>query len=171
MNLIASNTLDNIQNRHIDDSAQLADYLPKSKNIIIIDLGSGAGFPSVVLAILGWQVIAIESISKKTRFLNEVKSKLALPNLTIVNERVEIYLKQTKFNPSKKIIFTARAFSSLKNILDYIAAFATSAYLLKGAKIQEEIIEARKKYKFNYRLISSKTGDGFIINIYNIKSN
>ena len=41
MNLIASSTLDNIQNRHIDDSAQLADYLPKSKNIIIIDLGSG----------------------------------------------------------------------------------------------------------------------------------
>ena len=76
MNLVAPSTLNDVQRRHIDDSAQLADYLPK--NVTVLDMGSGAGFPSVVLAILGWQVIAIESIRKKTIFLEEVKSKLNL---------------------------------------------------------------------------------------------
>ena len=67
MNLVAPSTLLNIQSRHFDDSAQLAKYIPK--DVTIIDLGSGAGFPGVVLAILGWNVICIESIRKKTLFL------------------------------------------------------------------------------------------------------
>ena len=66
MNLVAPSTLSDVQNRHIKDSAQLAKYIPK--NVTIIDLGSGAGFPGVVLAILGWNVICIESIKKKHYF-------------------------------------------------------------------------------------------------------
>ena len=163
MNLVAPSTLDDIQTRHIDDSAQLADYLPK--NVTILDMGSGAGFPSVVLAILGWRVVAIESIGKKARFLEEVKSKLDLPNLTIINDRLENYLKRVPAGSRGGIIFTARAFASLNNILDYIAVFAAPAYLLKGAGIQEEVSEAKKNYNFNYSLFPSKTGDGFIIKI------
>ena len=62
MNLVAPSTLNDIENRHFADSAQLADVLPSGVNII--DLGSGAGFPGVVLAILGWNVTCIESIGK-----------------------------------------------------------------------------------------------------------
>lgn len=65
MNLVAPSTLNDIENRHIADSAQLADVLPT--DVDIIDLGSGAGFPGVVLAILGWRVTCIESIGKKLR--------------------------------------------------------------------------------------------------------
>ncbi|MBQ3785490.1 MAG: class I SAM-dependent methyltransferase [Alphaproteobacteria bacterium] len=57
MNLVAPSTLTDIQQRHIQDSAQLAKYIPK--DVKIIDLGSGAGFPGVVLAIFGWDVICI----------------------------------------------------------------------------------------------------------------
>ncbi|MFA7187931.1 MAG: 16S rRNA (guanine(527)-N(7))-methyltransferase RsmG [Alphaproteobacteria bacterium] len=167
MNLVAPSTLNDVQRRHIDDSAQLADYLPK--NVTVLDMGSGAGFPSVVLAILGWQVIAIESIRKKTIFLEEVKSKLNLKNLKIINDRVENYLKQIKNSEKETIIFTARAFAPLINILDYIAAFASSAYLLKGAGIQQEIITAQEKYNFNYTLFPSTTGDGFIIKIDHLR--
>lgn len=167
MNLVAPSTLNDVQRRHIDDSAQLADYLPK--NVTVLDMGSGAGFPSVVLAILGWQVIAIESIRKKTIFLEEVKSKLNLKNLKIINDRVENYLKQIKNNEKETIIFTARAFAPLINILDYIAAFASSAYLLKGSGIQQEIITAQEKYNFNYTLFPSTTGDGFIIKIDHLR--
>ena len=80
MNLVAPSTLNDIETRHIADSAQLADVLPK--NVNIIDLGSGAGFPGVVLAILGWNVVCIESIGKKVSFLNAVKQELKLDNLT-----------------------------------------------------------------------------------------
>ena len=58
MNLVAPSTLNDIENRHFADSAQLADVLPH--NVHIIDLGSGAGFPGVVLSILGWDVTCIE---------------------------------------------------------------------------------------------------------------
>ncbi len=167
MNLVAPSTLNDVQRRHIDDSAQLADYLPK--NMTVLDMGSGAGFPAVVLAILGWKVIAIESIHKKASFLEEVKSKLDLQNLKIVNNRVENYLKQMPNSDRKAIIFTARAFAPLINILDYIAASASSAYLLKGSGIQQEIITAQEKYNFNYTLYPSKTGDGFIVKIDHIK--
>ena len=69
INLVAPSTLSEIKTRHIMDSAQLAQYIPKDVNII--DLGSGAGFPGAVLAIMGWNVTCIESIGKKTKFLTE----------------------------------------------------------------------------------------------------
>lgn len=81
MNLVAPSTLTDIETRHFADSAQLADILPT--DVRIVDLGSGAGFPGVVLAILGWNVTCIESIGKKTAFLTAVKDDLGLPNLTV----------------------------------------------------------------------------------------
>ena len=87
MNLVAPSTLGDIETRHIADSAQLADILPH--DVDIVDLGSGAGFPGVVLAIFGWRVTCIESIGKKVAFLNAVKEELGLENLTIYQGRVE----------------------------------------------------------------------------------
>ena len=162
MNLVAPSTLNDIQNRHIADSAQLADILPK--NVNIIDLGSGAGFPGVVLAIMGWNVVCIESIGKKVSFLNTVKEKLNLTNLTIYHGRVEDYVRHL---PAKtdNFVFTARAFASLIKIMDYVAKTKYRLFLLKGREIAGEIDTAKAKYKFNYELTPSKTGDGFIISV------
>ena len=124
MNLVAPSTLDNIETRHFADCAQLADVLPHGAQII--DLGSGAGFPGVVLAILGWDVVCIESIGKKVAFLTAVKDELV-------------------------------------KILDYVAKINCRLFLLKGREIPAEISVAKRKYKFDYELIPSKTGDGFII--------
>lgn len=162
MNLIAPSTLNDIQNRHIADSAQLADILPK--NVNIIDLGSGAGFPGVVLAIMGWNVVCIESIGKKVSFLNTVKEKLNLTNLTIYHGRVEDYVRHLPAK-SDNFVFTARAFASLIKIMDYVAKTKYRLFLLKGREIAGEIDTAKAKYKFNYELTPSKTGDGFIISV------
>ena len=116
MNLVAPSTLNDIQNRHIKDSAQLENFI--SKDISIIDLGSGAGFPGVVLAILGYNVTCIESITKKANFLSTLKKELDLPNLTIINDRVENFLSKTPVN-TDKTVFTARAFAPLIKILNY----------------------------------------------------
>lgn len=166
MNLVAPSTLNDIQTRHIKDSAQLAKYLPKDANII--DLGSGAGFPGAVLAIMGWNVICIESIGKKTRFLNELKQELDLPNLTIINDRIEKFLSKTPVNPGD-FIFTARAFAPLIKILDYTHKTKCRLFLLKGREIESEILTAKIKYKFDYKLYKSETGDGFIIYVSNVK--
>ncbi len=160
MNLVAPSTLDDIENRHFADSAQLADVLPKDVNII--DLGSGAGFPGVVLAILGWNVVCIESIGKKVSFLTAVKDELDLQNLTIFHGRVEDYLKNLPTNDSHTI-FTARAFAPLIKILDYTKKQNYRLFLLKGREIESEVLTAKTKHKFDYKLIPSKTGDGHII--------
>jgi 16S rRNA (guanine527-N7)-methyltransferase len=159
MNLVAPSTLSDIQNRHIADSAQLADFIPKDTKII--DLGSGAGFPGVVLAILGWNVTCIESIGKKTNFLTTLKQELDLPNLTIINDRIENFLSKTPVKAGD-FIFTARAFAPLIKILDYTAKTKCRLFLLKGREIESEISTAKKKYKFDYELYKSKTGDGYI---------
>ena len=166
MNLVAPSTLSDIQTRHIKDSAQLAKYLPKDVNII--DLGSGAGFPGVVLAIMGWNVTCIESIGKKTRFLETLKQELDLPNLTIINDRIENFLSKTPVK-ADKFVFTARAFAPLIKILDYTHKTKFRLFLLKGREIESEINTAKTKYKFDYKLYKSETGDGFIICISNVK--
>ncbi len=166
MNLVAPSTLNNVAERHFADSAQLADVLPS--NTDIIDLGSGAGFPGVVLAIMGWNVTCVESIGKKVAFLTELKHQLDLPNLQIFHGRLEDFIKNIP-DYKKQPVFTARAFASLTKILDYVGKTKYRLFLLKGRDVMSEIIQAKCKYKFKYELIPSKTGDGFITLIYDIK--
>ena len=166
MNLVAPSTLDDIATRHFADSAQLADVLPR--NVRIADLGSGAGFPGVVLAILGWNVTCIESIGKKAAFLNELKTRLDLPNLTVFHGRVEDFVKKIPANTGD-LVFTARAFAPLIKILDYVAKTKCRLFLLKGREIQSEIATAKAKYRFDYELVPSRTGDGYIIIIKNCR--
>jgi len=179
MNLIAPSTLPRIRERHIMDSAALANYIPNDK--IVLDLGSGAGFPAVVLAIMGFEVIAIESIAKKCRFLETVKSALDLSNLIIINDRVENITKcgskslsPTKLQPIghdiKKYVFTARAFAPLIKILDWTETSGIPYILLKGENVKSEIEEASKKYKFDYTLTPSSAGPGYILYIQKINN-
>lgn len=166
MNLVAPSTLTDIETRHIADSAQLADVLPHDH--AIVDMGSGAGFPGVVLAILGWRVTCVESIGKKVQFLTALKENLGLDNLTIYHGRLEDFIRQM---PAKndKTVFTARAFAPLVKILDYVHTKKYRLFLLKGREIATEINVAEQKYKFDYELIPSKTGNGFIIIVKNIR--
>jgi len=164
MNLVAPSTLSDIENRHFADSAQLADVLPTDAEVI--DLGSGAGFPGVVLAILGWKVTCIESIGKKVAFLNAVRTELGLHNLTIFHGRVEKFFPAFLIKNDKKagkFVVTARAFAPLTRILDYVNGINCRLFLLKGREIENEIAVAKQKHKFDYKLVPSKTGDGFII--------
>ncbi|MDR2412837.1 MAG: 16S rRNA (guanine(527)-N(7))-methyltransferase RsmG [Rickettsiales bacterium] len=160
INLVAPSTLECIEQRHFADSAQLAEYLPS--NVLIADLGAGAGFPGVILAILGWEVIAIESIGKKANFLKTLKTELDLPNLTIFHGRAEDFIKNLK-KTGKKLVFSARAFAPLVKILDYVAHTKSRLFLLKGRDIDTEVLAAKQNYTFDYKLYPSKTGDGFIV--------
>lgn len=166
MNLVAPSTLGDIQNRHFADSAQLAEIIPA--DVDVADLGSGAGFPGVVLSIYGWRVTCIESIGKKVAFLSALKQELDLPNLTIFHGRVEDFVKNMK-RTDRELIFTARAFASVTKILDYVGRTKCRLFLLKGREVEAEILDAKHKYKFDYKLYPSKTGDGFIVQIWNVK--
>ena len=169
-NLIGKNSVPDIWNRHIIDSAQLCQFIKEDN--LLYDFGSGAGFPGIVLAIIAKQnfpnlkICLIESITKKTLFLNEVKSKLNL-DIDIYNDRVE------NLKPCKVDIITSRAMSSLDKLLAYAIPFTkkeTKIIFPKGEKWKEELDSAEKIYSFDYQVISSITNDkARILYIKNIR--
>ena len=111
----------------------------------ICDLGSGAGFPGLVLAICFPEstVTLIESNSKKCKFLKKVKETLSLQNVTIINARIEDYAKE---NREVFDIVTARAVAPLKHLLEYgIPLVKVKGYFIAmKANIEEEIVDIEK---------------------------
>jgi 16S rRNA (guanine527-N7)-methyltransferase len=172
LNLIGKNTEKSIFSRHFKDSAQIYDLLDKKLNII--DIGSGAGFPGIIVKILmeneslNGNIILIEKSSKKSTFLRDLCIKLDL-KVKIENRRLEIY----DFLENSAVV--SRAF---KSILDTINILYTNIenirelVLLKGKTYQQEIDDAKKKYTFDLEKFKSITSDGSsIIKIKNIKRN
>ena len=110
-NLTAIRERDEMIKLHLLDSLSILNHV-HVKNIL--DVGSGAGFPGIVLAITQpkLKVTVMDSVNKKTTFMQQVKSELALTNLDVVNSRVEDYQPITLFEA-----VTSRAFSNLKNMM------------------------------------------------------
>jgi 16S rRNA (guanine527-N7)-methyltransferase len=164
INLI-SRQEENIWDRHIIDSLQLIRYIKNDE--IITDLGSGAGFPGIILGICGYKVNLIESNKKKCAFLTIAKN-LCSTEVDILNERIE------NIKTLKTDIITARGFSNLDNIFAITAKICqsnTRYLLLKGQSYQQEINLAQKNWQFDYHLYASLTeNDGKILEVSNIKN-
>lgn len=174
INLVAPGTLDDIWNRHIADSAQLLALAPPDAKVWV-DLGSGGGFPGMVLAILladrpGARMTLVESDSRKAAFLREVARAVAAP-VDILCARIENATTQSRL--ASVDVVTARALAPLPRLLGLcrpLFASATVALLLKGRDVEAELAEARAKWSFEARLVPSRTdGDGRIVVIRNLE--
>lgn len=122
-NLMSKNDIPKVRTKHIPDSLAIKIFFDKYggfKNII--DIGSGGGFPSIPIAIMyeNAKITAIESISKKIRFLNMAKTELKLDNFTPVCERIEKLHRQMKGSAD---IVTSRALADLSKIIEYSSPF------------------------------------------------
>lgn len=162
INLVSTSSLSDINQRHIKDSLQLLKYLDIENKIL--DLGSGGGFPGIVLSIAGIKDISlIESDSRKCAFLR-VASRLTDNIIHVVNKRVE------EVNNITCDVITARGFANIKKIFEYTERFSAKKYLLlKGKSVNSEITEAMEEWSFEYKLHDSITNyDGKIIEIFNI---
>ena len=161
INLISPSTIPNVWERHFEDSLFLYDYIKDEQNIF--DIGSGGGFPALVLSIAGIKNITIvESDKRKCLFLNEIKRIYNL-DVKIINDRVE----NLTFDKNNCII--GRAFAPLDKFLNLCVNIInkdTKMFLLKGSNINNEITDAKKDWNFNY--ILNKKPNGFIISISNI---
>lgn len=160
--LVSTGDVDKLWERHILDSAQLTSYIT-SKNRAILDIGSGGGFPGIVLAILGYRLILVDSHLKKTLFLKEVARQLNL-DCDIVCARVETLSLTT--SP----LFVSRATMSLPDLLKImeIVSRETSfeGFFHKGREIEKEIKEAQQKTQFSYELYPSIVEpDGYIVRV------
>ena len=172
LNLIGKTTENQIFTRHFIDSAQIY-YLIEDKSEII-DLGSGAGFPGVVLKILmdnnkiPGNITLIEKSPKKCKFLQDLSYKLGL-TLKIVNLKLENF----KFTKISTIV--SRAFKKTLDTIDILLKNndkIRNIILIKGKTYQQELEEAKKKYTFDVEKFRSITSDeSYILKISNIKFN
>ena len=155
-NLVGKSTLINPWKNHILDSLQLLFHI-KDKKKSIIDMGTGAGFPGVVLSVMGHQNIAlVDSNQKKTRFLNLIKSNTGL-NIDIFPERLE------KLNNKKFDIITSRALAKVDQLISYSQKFIKKnsvLIFLKGKTVNDEILDATKIWKFEYQKHASLSDRG-----------
>lgn len=157
INLVSAETLDQVNERHFIDSAQVFNIID-NKDVTLADMGSGAGFPGLILAMMGIKdVHLIESDVRKATFMREVSRETNTP-VTIHDIRLE------ECKIANIDVFTARAFSSLKNLLSHSLSLSTPrhdfyAVFLKGKTYIEERDEAEKLFKFNIIEHKSLTED------------
>ena len=167
VSLIGKSTISDIWLRHIIDSLQIIKYLPKEeKNKFLIDVGTGAGLPGVVLAIMGRSdVLLCEKSPKKTNFLKEVLKECSL-NAKIYNCRIEDIIM------NNIAIIVSRAYASIKKLIltnIHLISKETILVIHKGKKHMKEISEAKKEFAFNFKKFDSITSkEGVILKIENI---
>ena len=157
LNLVAESTLPQVWRRHILDSAQLIDQIP-SDSRTLIDLGSGAGFPGLVLAIMlqgraDFEVHLVESIQKKCRFLEEVA--------VATGAAVRIHWARAETLPRFKAdVITARAVAPLDRLLALVHPFfksGTVGLFLKGKSVADELTLATKSWTLDSTHIPSRS--------------
>ena len=161
INLVAPGTLSQVWHRHFADSAQLAQLVPRDARALV-DLGSGAGFPGLVLAIMlaerdGTRVTLVESDSRKTAFLREVARRTGVP-VDILTARIEN--PETQRKVGQVDVVTARALAPLSRLLELAAPYLSPCgvgVFLKGRDVHGEIDEASVGWRFDVELIPSMT--------------
>jgi len=171
-NLVAPSTLPHLWTRHIADALQLLSLAPSAK--VWIDLGSGGGFPGVVLACAlaqtpGATVHLVERIAKKAAFLREAIRLTGAPgnvHLADIGDTVERFAGPVD-------CVTARAVAPLNQLIGFaepLVRRGAKALFLKGQDVEAELTEATKYWKIEPKLHSSRTGgQGWIVELDRIE--
>lgn len=159
-NLVAQSTLPEMWRRHFWDSAQLCPLVPDARTLA--DLGSGAGFPGLVLAALLEGRVSVtlhEATTKKCDFLKAAAERMAI-EVSVCNARME------ELTPKAYDVITARACAPLDKLLGYAQNFAgpdTICLFLKGQNVGSELTQAHKSWKMKIRQIPSLTDPSGVI--------
>ena len=172
LNLIGNSTIKDIWTRHFLDSVQVIDFIDKN-NKTLVDLGSGAGFPGLVLAIalkdrkIPLKIKLIEKSPKKVKFLKNLINELQL-NVEVINQN--ILQEPIKFFDD---VFIARAFKPLKIILQLIHNKANNwkkIFIFLGKTGKNELLQASKSWDIEYKQrVSVTSNDSTVIEINRLK--
>jgi len=170
MNLTAARDAETVWMRHVFDSLLLMPYLKSDTDQRALDLGSGGGFPGLVLAIvrpdMRWTLV--DSVGKKARFLGEEAERLGLENVEASSERAEVLGRDPAYRGQYHVV-TARAVARLNVLLELtVPLLRRGGHLLamKGEKAPEEIKEARRAedmLKVRRLREDAQPGGGFLL--------
>ena len=172
LNLIGKSTIEQIWIRHILDSFQVIDFIDKNDKTIV-DLGSGAGLPGIILAIgakernISLKIHLIDKSKKKTNFLEETVKKLNL-DISVICKNI---FEDKEENASD--VFVARAFKPLSTILKLIHSKEVKYkkfFIFLGKTGKKELLLASKSWDIKYKKHMSVTSnDSLIIEINSLK--
>ena len=172
LNLIGKSTINSIWIRHFLDSAQVIDFVAKNDKTLL-DLGSGAGFPGLVLAIIAQdrkiplRIKLVEKSPKKIKFLKQIIQELNL-NVETINKNV--FEETGKFMED---IFVARAFKPLQKILELIHNKADNwkkILIFLGKTGKNQLLQASKNWDIKYKQrVSVTSSDSLLIEIKNLE--
>ena len=170
-NLVARSSLEHFWERHALDSFQLMPLVSRETRLVA-DLGAGAGFPGIALA-LGFRdrgqaarVVMVDSVGKKVAFLHKVIEELGL-DAEARPVRVEMLDPSEGFD-----LVTARAFAPLNKLLGYAEPLlknGAEGLFFKGRQYRDELTEARKSWTVDPEVIPSQTSDGVILRIKEVE--
>lgn len=160
INLVSPATLDDAWHRHVLDSLQLLPLIPQEAHTLV-DLGSGAGFPGLVIAVArpNLAIRLIEADARKSVFLAEV-SRAVAPNVTILTTRIEAA------PPEPADVVTARALAPLSKLLEWASRFVadpTICLFHKGERVDNELTEAERRWMMDIDRVPSVTAPGAAI--------
>ncbi len=159
INLVGSDTLADPWSRHVLDSAQLLPLIPPTARRLV-DLGSGAGFPGLVLAVMGApDVHLIESDGRKCAFLREA-ARITGTAVTVINKRIE------QVPPLAADVVTARALAPLSRLLDWAVPHLGPGgvcLFLKGRGAEDELTATAKEWNIALDRVPSLTDPGGIV--------
>ena len=164
INLVSQSSVNNIWTRHIMDSAQIFEIMEVDMGRWV-DMGSGGGFPGIVVAILAKEkapnldITLIESDHRKAAFLQTVASRLSL-NVRVLSQRIE------NVSPLKADVISARALAPLKVLLGYAFLHRNEngiALFHKGKSFRSELDGALENWKFCAEEYQSATENGSVI--------
>ena len=172
LNLIGKSTINKIWLRHFLDSSQVIDFIDKNTSSLI-DLGSGAGFPGLIIAILAkdrkirLKVKLIEKSTKKALFLREIVNYLNL-NVEVLNINALTHAKKLEAD-----LIVARAFKPLKIILPFLNKSTENwkkIFLFLGKTGPDELLHASKSWHIEYKQRMSVTSsDSIVVQINRLK--
>lgn len=171
INLVSPKTIPEAWARHFLDSAQIAPLIPEKA--VVADLGCGAGFPGLVLAIMRPDVSVhlIESDARKGEFMRTVSRETFLENMKLHTKRIE-----EAYGDVQPTLVTARALAPLSDLLGYVLPWmkgnpALSCVFLKGRNAEGEIAAAQQMYDFHVtRAPSLSDSEGEIVVLRQIKA-
>lgn len=162
-NLVSAASLDQVWTRHIVDSAQLLRHVPRETSSPWMDLGTGAGFPGLVVAALRpeCEVLMVESRARRIEWLERARLAMGLDRASVIGERLELV-------PTRQVsVISARAFAPLDRLLELSSRFSTSdtIWLLpKGRSAQQELSDLRKwRHMFHVEQSLTDSQAGIIV--------
>ena len=148
MNLTGITEFDEVMRKHFLDSLSIVKAIEKKDMLRVLDLGTGAGFPVIPLKIMvpEWDIVLLDSLNKRIKFLNEVIGQLGLQKISTIHGRAEDFARKEEYREKFDLV-VSRAVANLSSLSEYCLPYVKQQGIFvsyKASDVEEEVREAKK---------------------------